>query len=938
MAINMIQAALQTLLATPAAPLTLSFPLIAAGAWLWGHRAGLAISALSAVGMMLVAVGWPIVAQALAVSAIGGWGALCAWAARQRVSTVPIAPPASRIAPTDLELVEAQRLAGVGSWRWSIESDTVEWSAALYAIFGRDPALAAPSYREHAGLYAAESFARLDAAVANAVVSGTAYTLELEIRHASGEPRWITARGEAIREASGRIIGLRGTVTDVTDRHQLMTALAERERALQISEQRFRASFNSMFQFMAILAPDGTLLEVNDAAASFSGGPASDLLGKPFWATPWWRISEPTRNGIRAAVARAAHGEFVRYDVEVLDLKDRRVTVDFSIKPVYDDSGNVVLLIPEGRDVTEERRTRDGLRQAQERFEAIFNSTFQFIGLLQPDGTLLEANETAVQFTGVHASQLLGRPFWDCHWWTYSLHAQLQLKAAVLRAAEGEFVRYDCEVQGAGGALITIDFSLKPVRDETGRIVLLIPEGRNVTEERRTRAALQESENRFRLAMKNAPIGKALVSLDGQFLSVNESLCRMLGYSETELLTRTFQDVTHPDDVAKDVAHRRELLDGIRERYQMGKRYLRADRAIVYVQLHVSLLRDANGQPLHFISQMQDVTVRREMEAHQEELTQRLTLALRASGIGVWEWDLKTNLLTWDAGIRRIYGVNDGIALHYATWRSAVVDEDLSHCEEAMAEAIRSKTRGSSEFRIVHPRLGQRFIDSLFGPVMDDEGNPVRMVGVNLDVTERWMAEKRIGEANRMLQNRIAEVSELQEQLREQAIRDGLTGLYNRRYFDERLASELDRAAVEDHGVSLIMADLDHFKRINDRYGHQAGDALLQAWAELLRANLRSTDVLCRYGGEEFVIVLPRSSLADAVSRAEEIRTRFEQLRLPAANGTKELGTTVSIGVAHAAADSLTAEQLIHAADAALYRAKAEGRNRVVCELLPQSG
>lgn len=481
--------------------------------------------------------------------------------------------------------------------------------------------------------------------------------------------------------------------------------------------------------------------------------------------------------------------------------------------------------------------------------------------------------------------------------------------------------------------MITIDFSLKPIRDDAGCNAMLIAEGRNVTEERLARAALEESENRFRLAMKNAPMGEALVSLDGHWLSVNQSLCRMLGYSEAELLTKTFQDITHPDDLAIDLGYLQELLAGTRDRYQMSKRYFCANGGIVNVELHVSLLRNSHGQPLYFISQIEDVTAQHQLEVEQKALTERLTLALRASGIGVWEWDLGTNLLTWDAGIRRIYGAEDVVAIDYQLWRAAVVEEDLPRAEETLQAAIQERSRGACEFRIIHPRLGQRFIESLFGLVIDEKGEPIRMVGVNLDVTERWLAEKRLSDTNHLLERRITEVSELQEQLREQAIRDGLTGLYNRRYFDGRLASELGKTPIEGHGVSLIMADLDHFKRINDRYGHQAGDALLQAWSELLRSNLRSTDVLCRYGGEEFVIVLPNSSLADAVSRAEQIRSRFEQLRLPTANGLPDLRTTVSIGVAHAAADSLTAERLIHAADAALYRAKAEGRNRVVCEL-----
>ena len=839
---------------------------------------------------------------------------------------------------TELELIEAQRLARLGSWRLDFETGTVRWSEVLYEIFGFHPSDPVPNYDGHAAIFTAESFARLDAAVQHAIATGAPYTLDLEIRLPSGEPRWITARGEAIRDHESRIVALRGTVSDITERQQLLTTLAERERALAHSDQSFRASFNSMFQFMAILAPDGTLLEVNEAALAFTTGPASEQQGKRFWDTDWWRVSEAVRDGVRQAVARAASGEFVRYDVELVLAGNRRITVDFSIKPVYDDDGRVVLLIPEGRDVTEERSTSAALHKTKERLQAIFNSTFQFIGLLTPDGTLIEVNGTASQFTGLPPDQLIGRRFWDCHWWTHDATVQSQLRAAIERAAQGEFMRYDTRVQGANGSLMTIDFSLKPVRNDDGEITLLILEGRDVTEERRTRAALAESEDRFRLSMKNAPIGQALVSVDGRWLSVNESLCTMLGYSESELLTRAFQDVTHPDDLDEDFRCREALIAGTCDRFQLARRYVRRDGNIVSVQLDTSLLRNAAGEPLHFITQIQDVTARRELEARQEALMQRLTLALRASGIGVWEWDLKTDLLTWDTALRRIYGVGHDEPIDYQRWRSAVVADDLMRAEVTLQDALREKRRGATEFRIVHPKLGIRFIESLFVLALDERGTPQRMIGVNLDVTDRWLAEQRLSDSNRQLERRVAEVSALQEQLRDQAIRDGLTGLYNRRHLDEWLGSELAQAASECRGISLLMADLDCFKSINDRFGHQGGDALLLAWSDLLRRNLRASDLSCRYGGEEFVIVLPGSSLADAASRAEQLRSLFEALSLPTATGSDGLRTTVSIGVEHAAAGRRSAEQLIRAADAALYRAKAEGRNRVVCERTPDPG
>lgn len=188
--------------------------------------------------------------------------------------------------------------------------------------------------------------------------------------------------------------------------------------------------------------------------------------------------------------------------------------------------------------------------------------------------------------------------------------------------------------------------------------------------------------------------------------------------------------------------------------------------------------------------------------------------------------------------------------------------------------------------------------------------------------------QQRLIDTNRQLEEHISEVLALQGRLQELSVRDALTGLYNRRHFDEFLAQELLRAADEGYGVSLIMADLDHFKALNDRHGHQAGDRVLAAWSELMRRHMRGSDVLCRYGGEEFVMVMPRIDLAQAIERAEHLRVAFAELYANAISADEPGGITVSLGVAHAEPAGKTPEHLLRDADVALYRAKTFGRNR----------
>jgi diguanylate cyclase (GGDEF)-like protein len=169
----------------------------------------------------------------------------------------------------------------------------------------------------------------------------------------------------------------------------------------------------------------------------------------------------------------------------------------------------------------------------------------------------------------------------------------------------------------------------------------------------------------------------------------------------------------------------------------------------------------------------------------------------------------------------------------------------------------------------------------------------------------------------------------LRERLREQSARDQLTGLFNRRYMEESLDRELLRARRQGYSLGLLMMDLDHFKDLNDGFGHAAGDLVLRAVGDFLGSSVRGDDVACRFGGEEFVVILPRASLENTRLRAEALRVGMKGLHLEP-SGPPRRSVTMSIGVAASSDHGDTGERLIHAADMALYRAKAGGRDRVV--------
>jgi diguanylate cyclase (GGDEF)-like protein len=185
------------------------------------------------------------------------------------------------------------------------------------------------------------------------------------------------------------------------------------------------------------------------------------------------------------------------------------------------------------------------------------------------------------------------------------------------------------------------------------------------------------------------------------------------------------------------------------------------------------------------------------------------------------------------------------------------------------------------------------------------------------------------GELAKAFNNMAETLERSQAELEELAIHDGLTGLYNHREFQRRLQTEIERSQRYKHHFSLLMLDIDRFKKLNDTYGHQAGDSVLRALATQMRQEVRAVDYVARYGGEEFTIILPEMTASDAVTVAQRLRKNIAASAITISEG-QTANITVSIGVATFPEDATSREKLIAAADSALYAAKAAGRNKVL--------
>jgi diguanylate cyclase (GGDEF)-like protein/PAS domain S-box-containing protein len=330
-----------------------------------------------------------------------------------------------------------------------------------------------------------------------------------------------------------------------------------------------------------------------------------------------------------------------------------------------------------------------------------------------------------------------------------------------------------------------------------------------------------------------------------------------------------------------------------------------------------------------------EIVARHEMEQAVQRSEERYRMLAEQSSDVIWTLDLASSHFTYvSPSVQRLRGYTaEEVMAQSMEYSLTPASQDkvrgvLAASLERLAEGDESARYATIEIEQPHKNGGVVSTEVVTTLLLDEAGHPYAVHGITRDMSERKATQLRLHEINEQLRFRLDEIEQLQEALQEQAVRDALTGCFNRRYFDETLERELSRARREGYPLALLMLDLDHFKQINDTYGHQAGDEALKMLVETLKPDIRQEDVFCRYGGEEFVVLMPRMPLAIAADRAERWRQMIADICFKF--GNFDLRFTASIGVASYPDHGKVPDELTQFADLALYIAKHEGRNRVV--------
>lgn len=472
----------------------------------------------------------------------------------------------------------------------------------------------------------------------------------------------------------------------------------------------------------------------------------------------------------------------------------------------------------------------------------------------------------------------------------------------------------------------------------------------------RIQAALAESELQYRRLFEAAKDGILILDAEtGRITDANPFLQAMLGYPRAELLGKTLWEIGS----FKDILANRDAFRQLQER-----EYVRYDNLPLET-------RDRERRHVEFVSNVYTVAGRKVIQCNIRDITERKASDDRTRQVNKDLVSLVAELRRRDTERQLLSDMNE-LMLSCTTQGEAlqVIALKVGHLFAGQNGCLAIIQAGQQTLEPVAYWGDERPIASNF--LLEDcwalrKGHPHEVVdpqnamlchhfaspptssylcvpltvqGETLGVLSLIGAPHRKGETQLLSQLHVAvTVGEtiklvlsnlrLREKLHEQANRDPLTGMFNRRYLDDTLSRELSLAQRRNAALSVAILDIDHFKRFNDTFGHDAGDLALRECAHVLSQSLRDSDIACRLGGEEFALVLPDSSLADTRQRVEEICTRIKQLEIR--HDGRLLDTmTLSAGIAGAPAHASTARDLMSAADAALYLAKRGGREKVV--------
>ncbi len=486
------------------------------------------------------------------------------------------------------------------------DGQVIVWNPAAEQIFGwkeeevlgrKNPIVPVDKKEEYRGLQ-------------EAVRQGNPYfSKELRRRKKDGTIVYLNAASASLRDSQDKVTALVGIFEDITERKR-------QDEAVWESEERFRRAFENAAVGASIVDMRGRFIKINRRLCEMLGYSEEELLQKTFSDVTY---PEDIPKGMDA-LAKLMRGEVEHVSIEKRYIrKDGRIIHGIvSPSSIHDENGKPTHCLGLWQDITvqkwaEEQRTRaeEALREANARLLALVHAIPDMVYFKDCHGRFMMVNRAFEKFVGASEGTMIGKT--DEDFMPPDLAEYCRKSDEELIKGRG-IVHVEEAMTGKDGGKMYFDTVKTPIYDSGGNLLGLAGVSRDVTERRLKDDALRESEERFRGAFENAAVGASMIDMKGRFIKVNRRLCEILGYTQEELLSKTFSDVTHPEDVRIGVDALAKQMAGEADALSFEKRYIHRDGHVVHMIVSPSVIRDRDGKPTHCVGMFQNITQRKQAE------------------------------------------------------------------------------------------------------------------------------------------------------------------------------------------------------------------------------------------------------------------------------------------------------------------------------------
>jgi diguanylate cyclase (GGDEF)-like protein/PAS domain S-box-containing protein len=688
-------------------------------------------------------------------------------------------------------------------------------------------------------------------------------------------------------------------ILDVTEHKQA-------EEKLHESEEKFRSLLDSQESNIMMYDFDGVHHYVNQGAlATMTNGTSQDIIGKRLHDLYPAHIADWQLEQIRQVftTGKGFSGDFRTGS------KSQASWWHLNLQPIRNLSGQVMQVMVNSLDITERKHAEAALKNSEIFINGVLNSLTAQIAVLDEEGVIISVNESWKNFAVSN-----GCPDPACYLgFNYLTVCETAVRAgdqsaedilggmrAVLAGSQAQFIQeYPCD---APEIPRWFTVTVLPQKQPSKGLIIV---HQDISERKLAEQALQESEKRNATILRLSPIVIGVSTLaEGYYTDLNDAFEHVMGYSRAEAIGRNSFDLNIwvDDDTRSNIIHEIQVHGRIEN---MEVRLRRKSGEIFPALIFITPITLHDTACL--LTMMMDITERKCAEEQLRETRDTLQAIIYSSPLTILTFDSDDRITMWNPAAESMFGWSEKQTL-------GQIDPTVPENKLREAEALRNATLSGMSFSnmdtVRMKNDGEQFHVSLsVAPLRGQENEVIGRLHIITDITER---------------------KRLQEELRQQATTDELTKISNRRHFIELASSEIKRAIRLKRPPAFALIDIDHFKQINDTYGHTTGDLALIEFTNICQRQIREIDVFARFGGDEFVLLFPETNKEQAYEIVERIRLAL--MKNPVDLDGQQVAITLSCGIASLGDEQISLDTLLNRADQALYRAKETGRNRVIID------